>query len=108
MEEFEFSLVICTALVVFVMLSDIGGSISPLFSVALLAMSQAGYFFVHQLRKAGMGAPKGELALICAVFLCYFASALALGALSSAVALLYVPIIFCTPAFALIARHYIF
>jgi fatty acid desaturase len=107
MEDFEFSLIVCTILVLAVMVSDMGQSIGPLFSVALLALSQAGYFFVHQFRKAGLPVLKGEIAFIGAVFLCYFATLVAGGALSLIVPLAFVPVLFCTPAFALIVRHFI-
>ena len=89
------------------MLSDAGASIGPLFSVALLALSQAGYFFVHQFRKAGFPVLKGEIAFICTVFICYFAMLVAGGTLSLVVPLLFLPVLFCTPAFALIVRHFI-
>ena len=107
MEDFEFSLVVCTVLVLALMVSSVGASISPLFSVALLALSQAGYFFVHQFRKAGLPVLKGEIAFIGAVFICYFATLVAGGAFQLVVPLVFVPVLFCTPAFALIVRHYI-
>ena len=107
MEDFEFSLIVCFAVVLAVMVSGMGSSIGPLFSVALLALSQAGYFFVHQFRKAGLPVLEAEVVFIGAVFLCYFATLIAGGALSLLAPLIFVPVLFCTPAFALIVRHFI-
>lgn len=95
--DFEFSAVVSASVVALVLLSGLF-SAGPLFALSLLALSQAGFFALSAFKKSGFQAPSAEYLFIAAVVVCFLASAVALGAPSAALSLLFVPIVFCAPA----------
>jgi hypothetical protein len=108
MEEFEFELVVSVLVVALIYLAmpQAAGSLTPLFALALLALSQAGYFCLEQLRKNGMGAMKASLSIIAAGIVCFALSLIAHGSDSLLLPTLFIPIIFCTPGVASLVQSY--
>ncbi|VVC01538.1 Uncharacterised protein [uncultured archaeon] len=102
--EFEQSLAVSAAVVALIVLMDAHGSITPLFAVALFALSQAGYFSLALLRKAGMGSPGAEYLYLVVVIGAFLAGSLSLLSPSSLLPLYFVPAALCAPAAASLAR----
>ncbi|VVC00856.1 Uncharacterised protein [uncultured archaeon] len=106
MDDFLVSLAVSAVVIAVLMFSSVGGAITPLFALALLAVSQVGFFALKSFSKAGIKSPSSEYIYILMVFVCFFASALAFGALSALLPLMFVPIVFCAPAVAAMVHGY--
>ncbi|MFA6214564.1 MAG: hypothetical protein WC717_04780 [Candidatus Micrarchaeia archaeon] len=102
MDEFTLSFAACAAAVLMLALS---GAASPAFALALLAVSQAGYFIFLQLKKASVASPWAALLLLASSFVCYFVSAILFSTTGSLLALAFVPLLFCLPSIAAVARE---
>ena len=103
MDEFTLSFIVCAASALMLALS---GTASPLFALALFALSQAGYFIFLQLKKASVAAPWAAVLLILATFACFFTSALIFNSMNALLALSFVPALFCLPSIAAVAREF--
>ena len=104
MDDFTFSLAVSALVVAFTLLSGTGGGFSPLFAVALLALSQVGFFALSAFKKAGIAHPNAEYLFIGATLVCYIVAALSLGAFSAILPNAFIPLIFCAPAVAALVR----
>lgn len=98
MDDFTFSLAVSALVIIFIMFSGAGAGMPLLFAAALLALSQAGFFALASLKKAGVAHPKAEYLFIGAVLACYAAAAFALGTFSAVLPFAFVPLVFCAPA----------
>jgi hypothetical protein len=102
MDEFTMQLAVCAASAASLALL---GTASPLFALALFALSQAGYFALLQLQKGGVKQPWPAALLVAATFACFFASALLFNAINALSALAYVPMMFILPSIVVAARE---
>ena len=101
MDEFALSVATCAAATLMLALS---GTASPLFALALFALSQAGYFIFLQIKKSSVAAPWAAALLVMASFSCFFISALLFNATNSMLALVFVPSLFCLPSIVAVAH----
>ena len=101
MDEFTLSFAACAAAVLALALS---GTATPLFALALFAVSQAGYFIFLQMKKASVAAPWASVLLILVSFSCFFISALLFNSMNSLLALVFVPALFCLPSIVAVAH----
>jgi len=102
MDEFTMQLIVCFAAAAIFALS---GTASPLFALTLLAISQAGYFALNQVRKAGVKQPWPAALLVIVTFTCFFVAILYFGAINLASQLAYVPASFFLPSIVVAARE---
>ena len=101
--EFQVQLAVCAALVALIFLSS-SGTVSAIFALCLLAISQAGYFALSAIRKSGMHPPNSEYALVCISALSYFAISFSTGPLSASLPLFFMPVTFAAPALVKLAQ----
>ncbi len=103
--EFEIQLAVSALVCAAAALSGSIGGFSLPFALALLALSQAGYFSLSAIKKANLRSPGAEYLLAAMAFACFFVASLYFSSLSILPALLFVPITFCTPAAVAASRQ---
>lgn len=106
--QFGFSLSLSAALAAFVWLSGSFGAVSLQFALALLALSQAGYFALAKLEGAGARFPHSAYLFVAVVLASFFASSLPFFALSASLSLLFFPAALCAPAVGAVLNDSLF
>ncbi len=107
MQDIHYSLLLSAIVVAFLSFSGAAGELHPFFLIALFALSQAGFFALVALEKAGAATPWREYVFIMMVFVCFAAVCLAYGSLRLFFPLFFMPVAFCTPAMGTLLRHYL-
>jgi len=96
--DFQFSLAVSALVIIFIMFSGVGGGITMQFSLALLALSQVGFFALSAFKKAGVAHPNAEYLFIGTAAACYIVAAFALGTFSAVLPFAFVALVLCAPA----------
>ena len=105
--DFESQLAFSALAVALIVLLDSQGRITPLFALALFALSQAGYAALAALRKGGMESPDSEFLFIIVAIAGFIACSISFFAFSSILPLLFVPFALCAGALGTLARGYL-
>ncbi len=105
--DFEAQLAFSALVLALVVLFDSQGRITPLFAIALAALSQAGYAALAALRKAGAESPDAEFLFIIVALAGFIACSISFFAFSSVLPLVFVPAVLCAPAAGTLAKGYL-
>ncbi len=106
-EDFHYSLAASAIVAALIYLFDSNGGVTPLFALALFALSQAGFFATAALRKGGVSSPGAEYLLILVVTGAFLSAAISLVAFSSVLPLIFVPLALAAPAAGTLCRSFV-
>lgn len=105
--DFEAQLAVSALVLALIVLFDSQGRITPLFAIALAALSQAGYAALVALRKGGAQSPDAEFLFIIVALAGFIACSVSFFAFSFVLPLLFVPFALCAGALGTLARGYL-
>lgn len=105
--DFEWQMAFSAAAVALIMLFDSQGRITPLFALALFAVSQAGYAALAALRKGGAQSPDAEFLFVIVALAGFIACSVSFFAFPLILPLLFVPFALCAGALGTLARGYL-